>query len=135
MVANPRIEEEDIKVAGQYFTAALSARDFDRLQAIFHPGVQSRLLIPSGLVTTHDAKGLVANYRDWFGEATFFEVQRTNINYIGGRLSIFYQILLQDADGWSVLEQQTYSTLENGRIGRFDLLCSGFQPAPALKGG
>jgi hypothetical protein len=135
MVADLRLEADEIQATGQQFAAALSARDFDRLQAIFQPAVRSRLLIPSGLVTPPDARGLMENYQQWFGEATFFEVQRTIINGIGGRLSIFYQILLQDADGWSVLEQHTYSTLENGQIGRFDLLCSGFQPVPALKGG
>jgi len=135
MVADPSVKEEEIQETGRRFTAALTERDFDRLQAVFHPGVRSRLLIPSGLVTPSDAKGVTAKFREWFGEAVFFEVQRADINRIGRRLHIFYQILLQDADGWSVLEQHAFGSLENGQIKRFDLMCSGFEPVPAMKGG
>ena len=135
MVPDPHPREEETQEAGRRFAAALTQRDFDSLQAVFHPGVRSRLLIPSGLVTPLDAKGLIEKYREWFGEAVFFEVQQVDISCIGRRLGIFYQILLQDADGWSILAQQAYGSLANGQIERFDLLCSGFQPAPALKGG
>ena len=134
MVIDTNPEEEEMQETGRRFTAALTERDFNSLQAVFHPGVRSRLLIPSGLVTPLDVKGLIEKYRQWFGKAVFFEVQQVNISCIGRQLGIFYQIRLQDADGWSVLEQHAYSRLENGRIERFDLLCSGFEPVPALKG-
>ena len=135
MVPDLNLEEEESQETGQRFTAALGERDFDKLQAVFQPAVRSRLLIPSGLVTPLDAKGVIEKYRQWFGQAVFFEVQRMNVSCIGRRLSIFYQILLQDADGWSVLQQHAYGNLVNGRFERFDLLCSGFEPVPALKGG
>ena len=127
--------EDAMQATGRRFTAALSKRDFNSLQAIFHPDVRSRLLIPSRLVTPLDAKGVIDNYREWFGEADFFEMRQVDVGCIGRRLHIYYQILLQDADGWSVLEQHAFGNLENGRIKRFDLICSGFEPAPALKGG
>jgi len=130
---NPR--EEDMQETGRRFAAALSKRDFNSMQAIFHPDVRSRLLIPSRLVTPADAKGVIDNYREWFGEADFFEMRQVDVGCIGRRLHIYYQILLQDADGWSVLEQHAFGNLENGRIKRFDLICSGFEPAPVLKGG
>jgi len=127
--------EEAMQATGRRFTAALSKRDFNSLQAIFHPDVRSRLLIPSRLVTPLDAKGVIDNYREWFGEADSFELRQVDVGCIGRRLHIYYQILLQDADGWSVLEQHAFGNVENGRIKRFDLICSGFEPAPALKGG
>jgi hypothetical protein len=128
--------EQELTETGQRFTAALAERDFHSLLAFFHPGVRARLLIPAGLVTPLDAAGLINKYRQWFGEAVFFEMQGVVITCVGRRLGIFHRVLLlKDADRWSVLEQQTYSSLANGRIERFDLLCSGFEPGPALEGG
>lgn len=129
------LKQEEVQATGQQFITALSARDFNRLQAVFNPGVRSRLLIPAGLVTPFDAKGLITKYQQWFGEAVFFDVQKVDINCIGRRLGISYQILIQDADGWSVVEQHTCSSLEDGRIDRFDLVCSGFEPVPAREAG
>ncbi len=134
MMSDPKPSEEDMQETGRRFAAALAERDFNSLQDIFHPDVRSRLLIPSRLVTPSDAKGVIENYREWFGEAAFFEMRQVDVGCIGRRLHVFYQILLQDADGWSVLEQHVFGNLENGRIKRFDLMCSGFEPAPALKG-
>jgi len=135
MTADLNLREDEMQATGRRFTAALAERDFGGLQAVFHPGVRSRLLTPSGLMTPLDAKGLIDEYRQWFGKATFFEVRRADVNYVGRRLRIFYQILLQDGDGWSVVEQQAYGNLDNSRIERFDLMCSGFEPALAPKEG
>ncbi len=134
MIGDPNTREEDMQETGRRFAAALAKRDFNSLQAIFHPDVRSRLLIPSRLVTPSDAKAVIEEYRQWFGEATFFEMRQVDVGCVGRRLHIFYQILLQDADGWSVLEQHAFGNLENGRIKRFDLICSGFEPVSALKG-
>ena len=135
MLPDHKLEEEEIREVGQRFIAALTERDFNGLLALFQHDVRSRLLLPSGLATPFDAKGLVDKYRLWFGEATFIEVQRVDISSIGRRLGISYQFLVQEADEWSVLEQHTFSSLENGRITRFDLVCTGFEPVPALAGG
>jgi len=135
MMPDTNTREDDMQETGRRFTAALSNRDFGSLQTIFHPDVRSRLLIPPGLVTPLGAKGVIENYRQWFGQADFFEMRQADIGCIGQRLHIFYQILIKDADGWSVLEQHAFGNLENGRIKRFDLMCSGFEPIPALKGG
>ncbi len=135
MTPEPNLSDEELQETGRRFAAALSQRDFGRLQTVFEPGVRARLLVPSGLLTPRDAKSLIEKFREWFGAAVFFEMRQVDIGRVGRRLHIFYQILLQDADGWSIVEQQAFGNLENGQIGRFDLMCSGFQPAPALKGG
>jgi hypothetical protein len=135
MLPDLTLEEEEIRETGQRFIAALTERDFNGLLALFQHDVRSRLLLPSGLATPLDAKGLIDKYRLWFGEATIFEVQRVDINPVGRRLGISYQILVQEADEWSVVEQHTFSSMENGRIARFDLLCTGFELLPVLAGG
>lgn len=135
MVLDLEIKEGENQETGQRFITALTERDFNSLQDVFHQDVRARLLIPSGLFTPLDAKGLMEKFRQWFGEATFFNVQQVDINCIGRRIGISYQVLIQDADGWSVAEQHTCSSLENGRIDRFDLMCSGFQPVLPLEGG
>ncbi len=128
------IQEEEIQETGQRFSVALNGRDFNSLQSIFDPDVRSRLLTPSGLATPMDASGLMDKYRQWFEQADYFEVQRMDVSCIGRRLSLSYRVLLQDEDGWSVLEQHACGSLKNGQIVRFDLLCSGFEPAPTPKG-
>jgi len=76
MVPDPHPREEETQEAGRRFAAALTQRDFDSLQAVFHPGVRSRLLIPSGLVTPLDAKGLIEKYREWLARRSFLKCSR-----------------------------------------------------------
>ncbi len=113
------------------FVDALRVRDFERLAAVFHPHVRSRLLIPSGLMTPLHVKGLMEKFRQWFGEADQFAVEQADAALIGGCLCIRYHIRLHEHGCWYHVEQQTYSHLEAGRIERLDLLCSGFQPDAA----
>jgi hypothetical protein len=73
----------------------------------------------------------MSNYRRWFGDTDHFNIESSQITRVGDRLHIGYRIRLREGGLWYVVEQQTYSRLEDGSITRFDLLCSGFQPDEA----
>lgn len=107
---------------------ALRTRDYSSLAAPFHAYVRSRLLIPRGLLTPADRPALIAAFQQWFGDADRFELEQSDANQIGARLSLRYNIRLREHAVWYVVEQQTYSTLQDGAIRQFDLVCSGFQP-------
>lgn len=122
---------------GASFLDALGRRDFDRLSACFHPAPRARLLTPSALAMPRDASGVGDKFRQWFGDADAFEVERAEISAVGGCVSIRYRIHLLEHGAWYTCEQQAYCRLKDDLVERIDLLCSGFQPdsVPAPAGG
>jgi hypothetical protein len=117
----------DWKKMGEQIVECLGARDFERLADSFHPQVRCRLLIPAGLLTPLGASNLAGKYRQWFGEADRFNIERSRISRVGDCLCVGYSIRLREEGTWYLVEQQTFSQVEDGRIARFDLMCSGFR--------
>jgi hypothetical protein len=125
-------EVRELRAVGEAFLRALAHRDFEALQACLRQDVDFRALVPSGIRQATDASGTAARLRLWFGEADSFDMLRTEIGRVAGRLSITYRIRLHDSDGWQVIEQRLYCDIgDDGRIGTLDLLCSGFLPQGA----
>jgi hypothetical protein len=119
----------DWQHVGEQIVACVGVRDFEGLAEYFRPQVICRLLIPSGLVTSFHVSTLVGYFRQWFGNADHFVIQGSQITQVGNRLHIVYRIRLRQGGLWYLIEQQAYGHLdtEDGRIARFDLLCSGFR--------
>ena len=113
------------------FLDALGRRDFEQLSGYFKPTPRARLLTPSALAMPSSAAGVGAKFRQWFGEADVFEVEQAEASAVGGCVSLRYRLHLREHGEWYTCEQQVYCRLQDGLIERIDLLCSGFQPAPA----
>ena len=115
-----------VQQIGEEIMKCIAARDFEALGKHFHPRVACRLLVPPGLFTPLDASALVSKYQQWFGEADAFNIESSQITQVGDWLHVGYRIRLRESGRWHLIEQQTFSCVEDGLITRFDLLCSGF---------
>jgi hypothetical protein len=121
----------ELRQVGEALIAALAARDFAALAACFHPEVRFRALIPPGVREAANARDAAAQLRRWFGEADHLELLEWEAGKLADRLHVRYRFLVMDADGRQVVEQQGYGDVQEGRIVRLDLLCSGFRPFAA----
>jgi hypothetical protein len=122
-------EVRELREVGEAFLEALANRDFEALRACLQQDVSFRALVPSGIRQATEASGTANRLRLWFGEADRFEMLRSEIGQVADRLSITYRLRLHDPDGWQVIEQRLYCNVgDDGRISKFDLLCSGFLP-------
>jgi hypothetical protein len=113
---------------GNVFLAALVGRDFPTIEGCFHPEVRFRSLIPPGVREAGTAQDTITYLRRWFADADHHELIDGHATTVGDRLHVAYRFRVHDADGWQVVEQQTYCDVQNGKITRMDLLCSGFRP-------
>lgn len=121
-----RLEPDTERMAAR-LARQIETRNFDGLADYFHPQVICRLLIPSGLLTPVGAPALISKLRQWFGDADQFSMESRQISVVGDHLHLVYRLSLREGGLRYVVEQQSYSRLEGGRITHFDLVCSGFQ--------
>ncbi len=112
----------------QAYTQVRSKHARVLLGAYCLPDIHSRLLTPGRFVTHDSASDLVAKFDQWFGKSSDITVEHSRVDLVGERLSIFYRFRLYEQEEWFVVEQPLYCTMQDGRIARLDLLCSGFQP-------
>jgi hypothetical protein len=120
----------DALLIADRFLEALRTRDFQQIEACFHPAVRFRALTPPGVREGNGAAEATGYLRRWFGDSDVHELLMSTTDQIAGRVHMMYRFQTHDADGWFEVEQQTYSTLADGRIREMELLCSGFQPIP-----
>lgn len=110
--------------------AAIAAQDWERLEACFTPEVAFRALVPSQRpfrehATAHDAAAQLAA---WFGDADPLELLDSSVQPVEDVVRIAYRLGSFEEGRWYVVEQQLYATVEDDRIARLDLVCSGFRP-------
>ena len=111
--------------------AALAERDFRRLAGTLAPGVRMRALIPPGPVEASGADAAAAKFSAWFGEAQELELVRSGTDGVADRVHVFYTLRVRrPGDVWRIVEQHLVCTVEDGRIGALDLVCTGFRPTP-----
>ena len=117
----------------EQFFSAFGRRDWQTLEALLHPKLRFRALVPGPenggeLRTSLDAAGAVRYLRSWFDEADHFELIKSEAYQIASRLHLSYRFRIHDQDGWQIIEQRLYCDIKNGVIEGLDLLCSGFMP-------
>lgn len=116
-------------VLGDQFITALGEQAFDRLQAIFGPQVRFRALVPSRLCEGSSAGEAVSWLRRWFGDADDIRVLQSSASRVFDRLHMSYRLRVHDViNGWRVIEQQAYCSVQDGQITDLWLICSGFRP-------
>lgn len=126
---------EGQQIAGRAFLEALTSRDFEGVEASLDPDIQFRGLLPGGLRELSGAAAVTDQLRSWFEKPDAFEVEEIVAEDIADRLRISYRFRLHDEDGWAVIEQQAFCHVDDGRIERFDLVCSGFRPVAETEAG
>ena len=114
------------------FLGGLAAQDFAQLSGALAAEARLRALLPSGLREWAGAQAIADRFARWFGETEEFQLVDVAVGEVGGRLHLHWRIRLR-ADrlgpGWFTVEQQAYADGgAGGRIGRLDLLCTGYRP-------
>ncbi|MGZ4412307.1 MAG: nuclear transport factor 2 family protein [Gaiellaceae bacterium] len=112
------------------FVAALAARDWQRLQSCLAPDLPFHAAVPgegsfrerSG---AEETVGLIAK---WFGDSDPLELLHSQVEALADRVHISYRFAAFEEGRWHLVEQQAFARIEDGRIVKLDLVCSGFRP-------
>jgi TusA-related sulfurtransferase len=128
LMENERVERLHMRQMGEDWIRAIADKAPERLERFCQPEVVSHLLVPRRYMKYDNVTDLVEEVRGWFGNCSDFQVEHSRVEQVGERLGIFYRFLLKKQGAWYTIEQQSYSTMRDGRIAQFHLLCSGFQP-------
>jgi hypothetical protein len=113
------------------FLDAVLARDERAMLDLLAPDVWFRAMLVRETVEHHDAVAAVAMFRGWFAHAAELRVLRRSTYPVTTRDHLSYRVLLRPAwapDVWHVIEQSGYLRVQDGRVRRLDLVCTGFVP-------
>lgn len=119
----------------QAFLRAVVTCDDRRLRELLDDAVWLRAMLVREVVERHDADEAVAMFAGWFGTALEVRVLRSTTTSVATREAVTYRLRLRPhwaPDVWHVIEQTGYLRVQDGRIRRLDLVCTGFVPEPDL---
>ena len=131
-MATGPVEQADTLAVGHRFVEAIVEHDWDAVAACFADDARLVAVVPKEKpfreqAGSYDAAGLI---RGWFGDADVTELVSSEVTQIADRIRIAYLIQEHESDGWYLVEQVAYATLEDGCIADMNLACSGFRPIP-----
>ena len=128
---NTKIIQEEAEAIGESFIVSLALQDFSQIESIFDPQVRFRALVPARLCEGKTAGEATGWLRRWFGDADEILVLQSDANQVFDRLHLNYRFRVHDViNGWRVIEQQAYGSLQDGQVADLWLVCSGFRPDP-----
>jgi len=113
------------------FLDALTRRDFGELERLMVPNIWLRALLPRKLVEERTAPDAAATLEEWFGGTEDFVPLETEHHTSMGREFIRYRFLMRPdwaPKQWHVIEQTGFIRVEDGRLKRLDLSCTGYFP-------
>jgi hypothetical protein len=114
------------------FLDCLGAQDFAGIGNALTTDVRLRALLPGGLRQWTGAEAIAGAFSMWFGDTEDFELLEVSVGEVGGRLHLHWRLRLRAerlGTGWFTVEQQAYAdAAADGRIGRLDVLCTGYRP-------
>ena len=113
---------------GERLVAAIRAQDEAGIAACFATDAQFRALLPSGLRERTGATDAAALIARWFGDSTEIDLVDSRSQIVGDRVLISYRFIGVEEGKPYVVEQHLSCIVEDERIKRADLLCSGFRP-------
>ena len=58
------------------------------------------------------------------------ELVASEVEAVADRVRILYRIHEHEPDGWYLVEQVAYATVQDGRFADMNLACSGFRSVP-----
>jgi hypothetical protein len=121
---------DDESGLGRGFVSALSAKDMAGLTALFDPHVDFRGLTPGNeWRATNPEEVAEVVLGSWFEPTDHVrEVLKVEARPFADRYQLRYRLHVENDDGMFVAEQQGYYSVEQGRIIRMSVVCSGFRP-------
>jgi hypothetical protein len=116
---------------GRRFVEAVATQDRTALAECFVPEVLFRALTPPGLRERTSAAEAALLVMQWFGDSTGLRLLDSQGYEVGDRLHVSYRLTgIENGEAY-VVEQHLFCVVEEGRIARANLLCSGFRPPTA----
>ena len=122
------------ETVGERLVDAIAHQDASAIAACFTADAELRALIPPGLRERQGAKEAAALIALWFGDSTELDLVESRSDDVGDRFHVGYRFEGVEEGKPYVVEQHLYCTLDDGKIARADLLCSGFRPRDTGRG-
>lgn len=111
------------------FAAAVAAHDHDCLRTLLDDEVRLRALLPAQIIEDHGRAAVLARYVEWFGGYSRVELVRAAGDTVGDRVLVHYTVGAVHETGPHVIAQTLMCGVYDGRIGKIDLVCSGWRAA------
>lgn len=115
------------------FVDALAAARWDHVRATLDLQVAFRGMTPGRCWEAGSADAVVTDVlQQWFDEGDeIIALVRCAVEQVADRYRLGYRLLVRNADGVHVVDQQGYCDVDDaGRITRLHLMCAGFRPDP-----
>ena len=109
---------------------AVADRALDRLGEHLTDDVRLRALLPGGTIEEHGRDAVLARFDHWFGDYDTVLLSGASGDQVGDRVWVHYKLLFDPDADTRVLTQTLVCTVDEGRVRRLDLLCSGFRVQP-----
>ena len=129
--AAPIVTTASLQHPAVAFLDALRRRDWSALETLLAPDVWMRALLPKRVLEENTAIGVAAAYRRWYGGNGECQLLQAEHQTMVGREYLRYRFLLRPdfaPEQWHVVEQTGFCKIQDGRITRLDLVCTGFHP-------
>jgi hypothetical protein len=118
------------KSVGHRFAEAVATKDRDALLGLLHAEVDFRGLTPGRPWEAGSATDLIDKilFGAWFEDSDHIEeLEEVQVGTVADRQRFSYRLLVANADGAFVVEQQAYADVEDERISWLRIMCSGFR--------
>jgi hypothetical protein len=117
---------------GRRFVEAIVAHDWEGVAGCFASDARFVAVVPKERpfrekAGRDEAAGLI---RAWFGDADITELVTSEVEPLADRIRIAYRIHEHEPDGWYLVEQVAYATVDEVGFTDMNLACSGFRPVP-----
>lgn len=110
------------------FVEAVARADAAGIAATLDPDAELRALVPGNEVEAEGGDAVAARFVAWFGGYDARELLSHGRDRVGTRTRVTYRLrVTRNSASWLV-EQHAFCTIEDERITRIDLVCSGFHP-------
>ncbi|GAB1515501.1 hypothetical protein JCM33774_75440 [Actinophytocola sp. KF-1] len=113
---------------GEEFAKALAAKDEAGVRAITTPDLDFRAMTPRRFWEAHDHDELIdILFGNWLEPSDeVVALLDTSTGEVSTRDHVSYRLHLRNADGDSLMEQQMYYNVTDGKISWARVMCSGF---------
>jgi ketosteroid isomerase-like protein len=113
---------------GTRLARAIADQDEAALTECFAQDAELRALTPYGLREGAGAVEAASLISRWFGDSTELQLIDSRSEEVADRVHVSYRFEGVEEGEPYLVEQQLYCVVEDGRVTRADLLCSGFRP-------
>jgi len=112
---------------GEEFAKALAAKDVAAVRAVMAPDLDFRAMTPGRFWVAHDHDELIdILFGTWLEPSDeVVALLATSAGEVSTRSHVAYRLHLRNADGDSLMEQQMYYNVADGRISWARVMCSG----------